>query len=88
MSVHFEKVRVKSVDKETADAVSVLFEIPESLKEKFSYIQGQHLTIRTFIDEEEVRRSYSLCSSPLDDEWRVAIKKVKDGIFPLMQTSS
>ncbi|HNP21025.1 MAG TPA: phenylacetate-CoA oxygenase/reductase subunit PaaK [Panacibacter sp.] len=81
MSVHFEKVRVKSVDKETADAVSVLFEIPESLKEKFSYIQGQHLTIRTFIDEEEVRRSYSLCSSPLDDEWRVAIKKVKDGIF-------
>ena len=59
MSVHFEKVRVKSVDKETTDAVSVLFEIPESLKEKFSYIQGQHLTIRTFIDEEEVRRSYS-----------------------------
>lgn len=81
MSVHFEKVRVKSVDKETADCVSVLFDIPDSLKEKFSYIQGQHLTIRTFIDEEEVRRSYSLCSSPLDNQWRVAIKKVKDGIF-------
>jgi len=81
MSLHFEKVRVKEVRKETAQCVSVAFDIPPSLAKGFSYRAGQYITIRTFINGEDVRRSYSLCSSPLADEWRVAVKKVEGGLF-------
>lgn len=81
MSVHFEKLRIKQIKKETPDCVSIAFDIPEELQEKFLYKHGQHLTMRTFINDEEVRRSYSLCSSPLEKEWKVAVKKAEGGLF-------
>ena|SRR6476660_1014854 len=81
MSVHFEKIRIKQLKRETPDCVSIVFDIPQELQEKFFYKHGQHLTMRTFIDGEEIRRSYSLCSSPLDNEWRVAVKKAEGGLF-------
>ena len=81
MSTHFEKVRIKEVRRETDDCVSVLLDMPEDLKEKFTYLPGQHITLRTKINEEDIRRSYSLCSSPLHNEWRIAVKKVDGGIF-------
>ena len=81
MSVHFEKVRIKKITRETPECVSITFDIPETLVEQFAYKHGQHLNMRAFINEEEVRRSYSLCSSPLDKEWKVAVKKVDGGMF-------
>lgn len=81
MSIHFHPLKIKAIKKETIDCVSVLFEIPEELKKDFSFQQGQSLTMRAIINGEEVRRTYSLCSSPLDKEWKVAIKKVEDGLF-------
>lgn len=81
MSLHFHALTVKEVKKETNDCVSVSFNIPEELKTSFQFKQGQNITVRSFINEQEVRRSYSLCSSPLDNEFRVAIKKVTDGVF-------
>ncbi len=81
MSTHFETVLIKEVRKETDDCVSISFDIPESLQKQFSYQPGQHVTIRASINNETVRRSYSLCSSPLHNEWRIAIKKIEGGIF-------
>jgi ring-1,2-phenylacetyl-CoA epoxidase subunit PaaE len=81
MSIHFHPLTVKEVKKETDDCVSVSFEIPEPLKKDFTFSQGQSLTMRTNINKEEVRRTYSICSSPLDNEWKVAIKKVEGGLF-------
>ena len=81
MSTHFEKVRIKEVRRETAECVSIQFDIPDDQKENFSFLPGQHITLRTTINREEVRRSYSLCSSPLHNEWRIAVKKVEGGIF-------
>ena len=81
MSIHFHPLKIKEIKKETVDCVSVLFEIPGELKNNFAFQQGQSLTMRTMINGEEVRRTYSLCSSPLDKEWRVAIKKVDGGLF-------
>ncbi len=81
MSAHFHKIRVKEVRKETNDTVSVALEVPTELNDTFRYTQGQYLTFRIFQNGEEIRRSYSICSSPLDNEWRVAIKKVRDGKF-------
>jgi ring-1,2-phenylacetyl-CoA epoxidase subunit PaaE len=81
MSIHFHPLKIKEIKKETNDCVSVLFEIPEELKMNFAFQQGQSLSMRAIINGEEVRRTYSLCSSPLDKEWRIAIKKVEDGLF-------
>lgn len=78
---HFHSLAVKEIREETPDCVSVVFDIPEELKESFKFIQGQYLTLKTDIEGEEVRRSYSLCSSPLEGEWRVAVKRVEDGKF-------
>ena len=81
MSIHFHSLKIKEIKKETDDCVSVTFEIPDALKSKFIYKQGQSLTMRATIGKEEVRRTYSLCSSPLENEWKVAIKKVEGGSF-------
>ena len=81
MSTHFEKVRIKEVRRETDDCVSVLFDVPENLQSQFAFLPGQHITLRSIINNEDVRRSYSLCSSPLHNEWRIAVKKVEGGIF-------
>lgn len=81
MSIHFYPLRIKKINKETDLCVSVEFEIPESLANSFQFKQGQSLTMRTSLGGEEVRRTYSLCSSPLDKRWKVAIKKVEGGLF-------
>jgi ring-1,2-phenylacetyl-CoA epoxidase subunit PaaE len=77
----FHSLTVKEVRRETEDCVSVAFDVPNGEYEAFQFIQGQYLTLKTTINGEDVRRSYSLCSSPLDDELRVAIKKVEGGRF-------
>lgn len=77
----FHNLKIQDIRAETADCVSISFEIPDDLKDTFAYQAGQYLTLRTYIEGEDVRRSYSLCSSPLDNEWRVAIKKVESGVF-------
>lgn len=77
---HFHPLKVKEVRPETAECVSVSFEIPESLAETFRFLPGQYLTLRKTIDGSEVRRSYSICSAP-GDELRVAVKRVDQGKF-------
>jgi ring-1,2-phenylacetyl-CoA epoxidase subunit PaaE len=81
MSIHFHKLSIKEINKETSDCVSVLFDVPEELQELFQFKQGQSLTMRTMINGEEIRRTYSICSTPLEKRWRVAIKKVDGGLF-------
>ena len=77
----FQKLVVEEVYKETKDTVAVTFTIPENLQEEFQYKQGQHLNIKKDINGEDIRRSYSLCSSPIENKWQVAIKKIKGGVF-------
>lgn len=81
MAIHFHKLTVKDIRKETSDCVSVAFDIPQELKNDFIFKQGQNITIKFKTGEEEIRRSYSICSSPVENELRVAIKKVYDGMF-------
>jgi ring-1,2-phenylacetyl-CoA epoxidase subunit PaaE len=81
MAVHFHPLTVKEVRRETGDCVSVLFTIPDALKETFAFTQGQNITLRATVDGEDLRRSYSICSAPHEGELRVAIKKVAGGLF-------
>lgn len=77
----FYKLKVLSIEKVTKDCSVIAFDVPENLHSTFEFKQGQYLTLRSIINGEEVRRSYSLCSSPLDKEWKVGIKKIEDGRF-------
>lgn len=88
MALHFHTLKVKNIKKETQDCVSISFEIPKELQNEFEFKQGQSLTLRKFLDGEEIRRSYSICTSPLDNEVRVAVKKVQGGIFSTFANSS
>lgn len=80
MSNQFHTLTVQSITPETPDAVTVAFTIPDSLQDTFSYKQGQYLTLRFTINGEDVRRAYSMCSSPLDKEIAVTVKQVEGGV--------
>lgn len=76
----FHNLKISKRIQETADAVSLSFEIPSNLKEEFKYKQGQYITFRINVNGQELRRSYSICSNPYSGEQlKVAIKKVRDG---------
>lgn len=77
----FYHLRVRDIRRETADTVSVAFDVPDDLQDLFRFTQGQYLTLRTAIDGADQRRSYSICTAPHEGDLRVAIKKVPDGVF-------
>lgn len=77
----FHNLNVADIYKETEDTSVITFEVPLELHESFRFRQGQHLTLKSMINGEDVRRSYSLCSSPLDNQWQVAVKQIPDGKF-------
>lgn len=79
MSKSFHNIPVKKITHETPDAVTLTFEVPAGLKKEFQFTQGQHLTLRFQINGKEERRSYSMCSSPLESDISVTVKKVKSG---------
>jgi ring-1,2-phenylacetyl-CoA epoxidase subunit PaaE len=81
MPPSFHSLRVASLRRETDDAVSLAFDVPDALRAAYRYTPGQYLTLRATIDGEEVRRSYSICSGLDDGELRVAIKHVAGGVF-------
>ncbi len=79
--IHFHSLQVEKIQIETDDCVSITFHVPEELKDVFQFMQGQSLTVRIILNGEELRRNYSICSSPFDNELKVAVKKVDGGIF-------
>lgn len=77
----FYKLQIKEVKHETANAISVTFNIPAELKPAYQFIAGQYVNLKLTLDGEEIRRAYSICSSPNNEELRISIKSVKDGHF-------
>ena len=77
----FLKLIIKEVKRETKDAVSILFNVPQELKANYNFIAGQYLNLKLTLDGQEIRRAYSICSSPESGELRIAVKAVKDGVF-------
>jgi ring-1,2-phenylacetyl-CoA epoxidase subunit PaaE len=77
----FYKLKIKDIYKETSDCSVITFDVPKELETQFVFRQGQHLTLKADIDGEDVRRSYSLCSSPIDNQWKVAVKQIPGGKF-------
>ncbi|GGG92930.1 flavodoxin reductase [Polaribacter pacificus] len=83
----FHKLTVQKIIKETSDAVSIIFEVPDSLKESFTFLAGQYITIKKTINGKEIRRAYSICSSPNSKQLKVAVKAVEKGQFSVYATT-
>ena len=77
----FHPLTVSQVRHETRDTIAVTFAVPPELRDSFRFQQGQHLTLRAMIDNEDVRRSYSICSAVQEGALRVAIKRTTGGLF-------
>jgi ring-1,2-phenylacetyl-CoA epoxidase subunit PaaE len=75
----FYPLEIESLHKITKDSISIRFKVPESLRERFAYLAGQHINLRVFISGEELRRSYSLHRAPHENSLEIAIKKVPGG---------
>ena len=80
----FFPLKITQVIRETEQSVSLEFEIPQEIKNEFSFKAGQYITIKTKVDGQEIRRAYSICTPPGDDNFRVTVKEVKDGIFSVI----
>jgi ring-1,2-phenylacetyl-CoA epoxidase subunit PaaE len=80
----FHPLTIAGVDRLTDDAVAVTFEVPPRLRELFAFQAGQHLTVRRRFDGEDVRRSYSICSTPAQlaaGVLRIGVRQVPGGAF-------
>ncbi len=81
MAEHFYPLRVAEIVPETEEACSIRFEVPIELKDEFRFRAGQHLTLRTDLGGEEIRRNYSLCTAPADNDLMVTVKRIAGGVF-------
>ena len=81
MKPTFHTLKIKEIVKETADTVSIAFDVPTALEDSYKFIPGQYLTLKAIIDGNDVRRSYSICSAISDPELKVAVKEVENGLF-------
>ena len=88
MTPKFHTLKINDIRKETEDTVSISFDIPSDLRQLYSFESGQYLTLKADINGKDVRRSYSLCSSPYENEWRVAVKQVSQGKFSTYANNS
>lgn len=80
MPAGFYALPVSKVTQETNDAVSISFDVPTLMASQYQYTAGQYLTFSIVINGEEVRRSYSMCSSPIAGEQiTIAVKEVEGG---------
>ncbi|MFQ5524392.1 MAG: FAD-binding oxidoreductase, partial [Acidimicrobiia bacterium] len=77
----FYPLTVVEVTPLTDDAVAVTCDVPSEMADTFSYLPGQHVTVRAFIDGEDVRRSYSICASANTRKLRIGIKRLPGGVF-------
>ena len=81
LNTAFHPLTIGEVRRETTDAVSIRFEVPEDLADLYRFEAGQYLTLRYELGGEELRRNYSVCVSPDQRELRIAVKEVAGGQF-------
>ncbi len=80
----FHKLSIQHITRETPQAVSISFAVPSELKNSYSFIPGQYITLKKEIEGKEIRRAYSICSSPKSGVLKVAVKEIKNGTFSVI----
>lgn len=84
----FHQLTIKDIKKETADTVSIAFDVPANLAADYKFVPGQYLTLRADVNGEDIRRSYSISSALSEGELRVAVKEVENGKFSTYANNS
>jgi ring-1,2-phenylacetyl-CoA epoxidase subunit PaaE len=84
----FYKLNIKEVKRETQDAVSILFNVPQELQSNYQFIAGQYINLKLTLDGKEIRRAYSICASPENNELRIAVKAIKNGTFSVFANAN
>ncbi len=77
----FHSLKVARIERETPEAVAITFTIPVELENDYVFVPGQHLTLRTHIAGEDIRRCYSICRAAKTGEISVAVKAIEGGRF-------
>ncbi len=77
----FHLLTIKEIRQETPNAVSILFDIPVELKNDYQFKAGQYLNIKHTIGKNQLRRAYSICSTPTSGDIRIVVKNVENGLF-------
>jgi ring-1,2-phenylacetyl-CoA epoxidase subunit PaaE len=77
----FHPLRIAAIEPLTDDSVAIRFDVPDHLREDYAFTQGQHLTIRTELAGDDVRRNYSICAPVSSGALRVAVKRLPGGAF-------
>jgi ring-1,2-phenylacetyl-CoA epoxidase subunit PaaE len=80
MSQQFHRLQIREIKEETQDAYTIKLIVPDAVKDHFSYVSGQYVTLKLFIKNKEVRRSYSMSSAPMEEDLSITIKRVKKGL--------
>lgn len=77
----FHRLNVAAIERETPDAVAITLRVPEELQNQYRYTPGQHLTLKARVNGEELRRCYSICSSPQEGLLQIGVKAIDQGRF-------
>ncbi len=77
----FYTLTVSEIQKETENAVTITFHLPDYLQSTFTFKAGQYITLKTTINDKEIRRDYSLCVAPNSKQLKVAVKAIENGTF-------
>ena len=77
----FYKLPITEIVRETSKAVSIIFNVPENLKDFYQYKAGQYVTIKLTLDGKEIRRSYSMSSAPHENLLKITVKAIENGTF-------
>lgn len=80
----FNTLAIQHITRETPKSVSITFDVPSALKDTYSFIPGQYITIKTEVSGKEIRRAYSICSSPKSGILKVAVKEIEGGTFSVI----
>jgi ring-1,2-phenylacetyl-CoA epoxidase subunit PaaE len=77
----FHQLPIAEIEPLTEDSIAITFDVPADLAEDYAFTQGQHLTIRTELAGDDVRRNYSICSPAGSGVLRIAVKRLPGGAF-------
>jgi ring-1,2-phenylacetyl-CoA epoxidase subunit PaaE len=77
----FHPLTIAAIEPLTDDAVAITFDVPADLREDYAFTQGQHVTVRTELAGDDVRRNYSICSPVSSGRLRIAVKRLPGGAF-------
>ncbi len=82
----YHPLKIKNIKTLTPEAVVIGFDVPTNLKDKFQFNAGQYISVNKEIDNQQVRRSYSLCSTPNDESLEIGVKRISNGLFSTFAT--